>query len=326
MKYATLLVLGSLLLVLSACGSGLRVSQPAGVASRTESAKSISSGHMEQEGLARQQLASTKSVGETSSNESVSLNDAAAADTASQAFDRKIIRNANLTIEVTSPADIQRKIVSIAESHQGFVVTSEASQRTGDDKTKPEITVNLVVRVPATQFNPAMEEIRGVAQRMIQEKVTGQDVTEEFMDLEARIKNQKALESQFIEIMKRAGKVDDALSVQRELAEVRTDIEKLEGRRRFLENQASLSTINVTLQPPTPIVNTTGFWYSVRSAFSDGVDVASGVVLLVIRAVIALVPILVLIVLPLSLIVKFGIRVFGKRFGRAPATTGASPE
>lgn len=325
MKYATLLVITVFLFCFSACDSGMRESQPAGIAARTESAKTYDSAPAEQRSAAKT-VASADLANQPQSNQSVSLNDAAAADTASQAFARKIIRNANLTIEVTSPAEIQRKIVSIAESHQGFVVTSEASQRTGDDKTKPEITVNLVVRVPAVQFNAAMEEIRGVGQRMIQEKVTGQDVTEEFMDLEARIKNQKALEAQFIEIMKRAGKVDDALSVQRELAEVRTDIEKLEGRRRFLENQASLSTINVTLQPPTPIVNTTGFWYSVRSAFADGVDVASGIVLFVIRAVIALVPIIVLIVLPLSLIVKFGIRVFGKRVRPAPATAGADPE
>src|SRR5439155_22707008 len=82
----------------------------------------------------------------------------------------------------------------------------------------------------------------------------------------------------------------------------------------------------VTLQPPTQIVNASGFWYSVRSAFADGMDVASGVVLFVIRAVIALVPIIILIVLPLSLVVKFGIRIFGKRFRRTPATAGASPE
>ena len=73
-------------------------------------------------------------------------------------------------------------------------------------------------------------------------------------------------------------------------------------------------------------MNASGFWYSVRAAFSDGIDVASGVVLFVIRAVIALVPIIVLIVLPLSLVVKFGIRIFGKRFRRAPATVGANPE
>src|SRR5262252_876810 len=261
-------------------------------------------------GLAKPALASEA---KSNSNQPVSLKDANAANLASQAFDRKIIRNANLTFEVSSPGDSQRRVVSIAESHQGFVVTSESTQRPSEDRNKPEMTINLVVRVPAPQFNPVMEEIRAVGARVVQEKNTGQDVTEEFMDLEARIKNQKALELQFLEIMKRAGKVDDALSVQRELAEVRTEIEKLEGRRRFLENQSSLSTIKVTLQPPTQIVNATGFWYSVRSAFSDGVDVAADIILFLIRAIIAVLPIIFLIVLPSALIVKWGLRVVRRR-------------
>jgi len=188
------------------------------------------------------------------------------------------------------------------------------------------MTVTLSVRVPAAQFNQVMDEIRAVGARVIQEKVTGQDVTEEFMDLEARIKKQKALELQFLEIMKRAGKVDDALSVQRQLAEVRTEIEKLEGRRRFLENQSSLSTINVTLQPPTQIVNATGFWYSVRSAFSDGVDVAAGIVLFLIRAIIGLLPIMVLIVLPSALLLKLGLRVVRRRRAVAEPATAAVSE
>lgn len=66
--------------------------------------------------------------------------------------------------------------------------------------------MNLVVRVPAAQFDKAMEEIRAVASRIVQEKRTGKDVTEEFIDLEARMKDQKALEVQFLEIMKRAGR------------------------------------------------------------------------------------------------------------------------
>jgi hypothetical protein len=203
-------------------------------------------------------------------------------------------------------------------------VTSETSQRAAEDKTKPEMTVNLILRVPASQFNSVMEQVRAVGARIIQEKVTGQDVTEEFMDLEARIKNQKALELQFLEIMKRAGKVEDALNVQRELADVRTEIEKLEGRRRFLENQSSLSTINVTLQPPTQIVNATGFWYSVRTAFSEGVDVAAEIILFFIRAVIGLTPILVLIVLPLALLLKLGLRVVRRRRATLQPADGVS--
>jgi hypothetical protein len=238
----------------------------------------------------------------------VSLTQADAANAASQASERKIIRNANLTVEATSPADSQRKISSIAESHQGFVVTSEATQRTTEDASKPAITVNLVVRVPAAQFNQTMEEIRAVGARVVQEKITGQDVTEEFIDLEAQIKNQKALEAQFLEIMKRAVRVEEALNVQRELAEVRTAIEKLEGRRRFLENQTSLSTITVTLQPPTQIVNAAGFWYNVKSAFSDGVDVALAIVLFLIRFVIGLLPIVVFIFLPIGLVARLFIK------------------
>jgi hypothetical protein len=110
--------------------------------------------------------------------------------------------------------------------------------------------------------------------------------------------------------------VADALNVQRELAEVRTGIEKLEGRKRFLENQASLSTINVTLQPPTQIVNAAGFWYNVKSAFSDGVDVALQIVLFLIRAVIALLPIFILIFLPIGLITRWLIKLARRRRAR----------
>ena len=320
MKYRSLLVLTASLIALSACEPARERVAQSSVRSDSETAKPLA-----QEQLQRAEM--NDSVAKQSiSNQPVSLKDADAANIASQAVQRKIIRNAALTVEVSSPGDSQHKIVLIAESHQGFVVTSEATQRSAEDKSRPETTVNLVVRVPAAQFNQVMDEIRAVGARVIQEKVTGQDVTEEFIDLEARIKNQKALELQFLEIMKRAGKVDDALSVQRELAEVRTEIEKLEGRRRFLENQSSLSTINVTLQPPTQIVNATGFWYSVRSAFSDGLDVAAGIVLFVIRAVIALVPIMVLIVLPMALLVKLGLRVVRRRRTLAQPAAAAVSE
>ena len=77
-------------------------------------------------------------------------------------------------------------------------------------------------------------------------------MTEEYIDLEARLRAQRALEAQFLEIMKTANKVSDALEVQRELANVRSEIERVEGRRRFLENQSSLSTIKVVLQTPAP--------------------------------------------------------------------------
>ncbi|HEX6190079.1 MAG TPA: DUF4349 domain-containing protein [Pyrinomonadaceae bacterium] len=260
---------------------------------------------------ANEDLALAKQAAPTrteTSSQNVSLTQADSANAASQAVTRKIIRNGTLVLEVSAPSETQSRIFSIAETRGGFVVTSEMSQQDTQDKSKPTQSVKLVVRVPALQFEQAMTEIRSAATRVLQDKRTGQDVTEEFIDLEARIKNQRALEGQFLEIMKRANTVGEALDVQRQLAEVRTEIEKIEGRRRFLENQATLSTINVTLQTPTQIVNATGFMYGIRSAFSDGVDAAAAIILALIRVVVALLPILILIVLPAALIARFFIK------------------
>jgi hypothetical protein len=223
-------------------------------------------------------------------------------------MDRKILRDANLTLEVAAPAEVQRKISSIAELAGGFVVTSESKQRqVGDGRT--ELEVNLVVRVPATQFGSALDQIRNAGSRVIDEKITGQDVTEEFIDLEARIKTQKALELQFLEIMKQAHKVEDALEVQSQIAGVRTEIEKLEGRKRFLENRASLSTITVSLQSPATIaVNTSGFGRDVRQAFADGVEVVRDIVLFIIHFVIVMIPIFLLIILPGWFILRYFVR------------------
>src|SRR2546425_3667143 len=303
------LLLTATFLVLSGCGN------------KQSRQKPVAPADSERFGDKQQsQLAERRSVSQAKSSDpnqptttNVSFNQANAANESSQAIERKIIRNANLTVEVASPIEGQRQISSIAESHGGFVVTCEMTQQTSEDNSKPSVSVNLIVRVPATQFDSVVQEIRAAGSRVLQEKRTGQDVTEEFIDLEARIKNQRALETQFLEIMKRAGKVEEALQVQRQLAEVRTEIEKLEGRKRFLENQASLSTINVTLQTPTQIVNAVGFWYNVKSAFADGVDVAAAIVLFLIRAFIALLPVVVLIVLPIALITKVVIKRFRRR-------------
>lgn len=235
----------------------------------------------------------------------VSLTQADQAQTATAAIERKIIRNAELSIEVAAPAEAQRKAASIAETHGGFVITSEAQQR--DGVGQPAEVVNITMRVPAAQFDAAIGEIRALGSRVRQEKTTGQDVTEEFIDLEARLRTQRALEAQYLEIMKGATKVSDALEVNRQLAEVRGVIEQVEGRRRFLENQAALSTIKLTIQTPAPLVSATtgGFFAGIKEALGDGVDIAATIILTLIRIIIALIPVVLFIMLPLILFWRF---------------------
>jgi Domain of unknown function (DUF4349) len=235
--------------------------------------------------------------------------DATAAPSANApAAERRIIRNASLTLEVEQPTKAMQAIASIAESRGGFVVTSDSVRHVGTKGSKSYEVVTVEIRVPAAQFDAALAEIRGAAGSVTAQKITGKDVTEEYIDLEARLRTQKALEAQLMEIMKRAQEVEDAVTVQRELTNVRTEIERVEGRRRFLENQSSLSTISVTLQPPAPLIGTTGFFQGVGSAFGEGVDLAAAITLFLIRLLLALLPIALFIGLPAYFILRYLIR------------------
>jgi hypothetical protein len=212
-------------------------------------------------------------------------------------------------MEVESTTDAQHQVTTIAESHGGFVVTSEAKQRENIDPSKRTVDIKLVARIPADRFGVALDQIKKLAGNLPEANVNGQDVTEDFIDLEARIKTQKALELQFLDIMKQADSVEEAMEVQRQIAGVRTDIEKLEGRKRFLENRSSLSTITVNIQAPKVItVNPTGVGHSVRDAVSDSLELATGMFVFFVRTVIVMMPILIFVGLPAGLVLRYAWR------------------
>lgn len=255
----------------------------------------------------------------------VSLSDVDKVEVINEAADRKIIRNADITMEVESTTDAQHQVTTIAESHGGFVVTSEAKQRENIDPSKRTVDIKLVARIPADRFGVALDQIKKLAGNLPEANVNGQDVTEDFIDLEARIKTQKALELQFLDIMKQADTVQEAMEVQRQIAGVRTDIEKLEGRKRFLENRSSLSTITVNIQAPKVIaVNPTGVGHSVRDAVSDSLELATGMFVFFVRTVIVMMPILIFVVLPAGLVLRYAWRRAKRiRLAQALATPAA---
>ncbi len=226
---------------------------------------------------------------------------------AAQAFARKVIQNAEITIETDKPNEGQQKIGVIAEKHGGFVVISESKHNEAASQNVASTVVNVVVRIPAQKFQATIDEIRAVGGRILHDKSSGQDVTEEYIDLEARIRTKRALEAQFLEIMKQARKISEAMEVQTQLADVRTEIERLEGRRRFLENQSALSTINVTLHTRTPVVAaaTRGFLYDLKAAFGDGVEIGADIFLGIIRFVIVMIPVTLFILAPAWFVFKW---------------------
>jgi hypothetical protein len=255
--------------------------------------------------------------GDTSA-QMIPISDAELTKAAAEYAERKVIRNATLSLEVDNPTDTQARLTSVAESHGGFVVSSDFKRTDTAGQPAPTVTVTVVLRVPSSQFGPAVSEIRAFAGRVKDEKTTGQDVTEEYIDLEARLRTKKALEAQFLEIMKQAHKISDALEVQSQIADVRADIERIEGRRRFLENQSALSTITVSLQTPAPLIATTkgGFRDSVAEAFGDCVDTGAAVVIGLIRIIGVMIPVTLLVLLPVGLLMRVLLRRF--KFEKKP--------
>ena len=234
----------------------------------------------------------------------ISLEDTDKSQTAPTVIERKIIRNAELNLEANSPEETQQKISAIAEGKGGFVI--ESTQSSSDVKAMTRDTVTMTIRVPAAKFNETLDEIRKTANRVIVETVKGQDVTEEFIDIEAQLKTKKALEEQFLEIMKRSNSVEDALNVQRELAEVRGEIEKVEGRKRFLENQASLSTLKIRIQSPAAFsAHSSGFFYQLKESIGNGFDAALSFILGLVTVVITLLPFFLFIVLPIYFVLRY---------------------
>ncbi|HJQ35471.1 MAG TPA: DUF4349 domain-containing protein [Pyrinomonadaceae bacterium] len=290
-----------LLLALAGCGGGAAYNAERS-ASAPASAPNSTTAQRAAGGTASESKADADGV-----MQNASLQQADASQAPPVPVERKIIRDATLTVEVDEPSKALPRLASLAESRGGFVVNTESRQQTGEDGGRSYETITVQMRVPAAQFDAALAEIRA-AGRVTSEKISGKDVTEEYIDLEARLRTQRALEAQLLEIMKQAHSVSDAMAVQRGLADVRTEIERVEGRRRFIENQASLSTINVTLTPPAPLVSTTGFFRSLAAAFGQGLDIAAAVTLFLIKAVLALLPVALIIGVPAYFILRFLVR------------------
>lgn len=214
--------------------------------------------------------------------------------------ERRLVRRAELTLETEAPAAARARLSAVAEQRGGFVVSSQLTRRleaSGDDDTEAQ----LVLRVPAAAFAATLEALRGGDVRVLDERESGEDVTEEYVDLEARLRAARALEAQLLSFLKETHSVKDALEVHERLAAVRAELERAEGRRRFLEDQAALATITVRVVATPPVVSRGRFdlWAAARLAGRDAQALTAALVTGAIRLLGVLVPLLALVAAPL---------------------------
>jgi len=158
--------------------------------------------------------------------------------------ERMVIKNAELAIITIDPATSMDEIGKMAESMGGFVVSSNLYQRTLSNGAKvPQ--ANITVRVPVERLDEALEQIKAGAVEVENENTSGQDVTQEYTDLQSQLRNLEAAEAQLMEIMEEATKTEDVLSIYNELVYKREQIEIIKGRMQYYEQAAALSKIDV---------------------------------------------------------------------------------
>jgi hypothetical protein len=166
----------------------------------------------------------------------------------SVAVERLVIRNANLTLVVEDPALSAERIADLAEAFNGFVVNSNVYQTTFAEGVFAT-QANITIRVPAERLDEALDEIKQDAVEVRSENISGQDVTQEYTDLESRLRNLEAAEEELLEIMGSLTKAEDVLNVFQNLRQVREEIEVIKGRMQYFEQSARLSAITIDLLP-----------------------------------------------------------------------------
>jgi hypothetical protein len=161
--------------------------------------------------------------------------------------ERKVIRNGNLTVEVPDVAKAMEAVRAATAAGGGYI-TNETQGRDNYDVRRGSLTC----RIPAARLDATVAAFQDLG-RPISVSIHADDITEQYFDLDTRLRNQRQLETRLLALFDRPGnRVAELLEVEREVARVRGEIESLEGRRRLWDSQVVLSTLTVELREPRP--------------------------------------------------------------------------
>lgn len=181
---------------------------------------------------------------------------------------RKIIRTTSISMIVQNPADVAEKITALAESMGGYLERADGG---GENATSGSLTI----RVPAARFEQARAEIRKLGVRVENEQVEAQDVTRQYVDQDANLRNLRAEEAGYLEILKQAHTVKDMLAVSEQLSNVRGQIEEQQAEFNALSRQIETVAISISLRKEVEPQVMGIHWrpgYQLRLAFRDGMD------------------------------------------------------
>jgi len=224
---------------------------------------------------------------------------------------RMIVQTASLRLIVRDAPNALQAVKQLVAAQQGYISTSKTWKEDGEPSTQ------ATIRVPSEKLEATLKQLRALALDVDSESLSGEDVTEEYVDLQASLRNEQAYERELLELLtqtrQRTGNADDLLAVYNRVNEVRGRIEKMQGRMQYLEKTSTLATINLELIPSSLAqpINVAG-WHptgTVRTSIRALLRALQVLVDIVIVLVIVALPIALIILLPI-----FGVlRLFRRR-------------
>ncbi|WP_249872428.1 DUF4349 domain-containing protein [Oceanobacillus saliphilus] len=157
---------------------------------------------------------------------------------------RKIIYTANLQIEVKNFQQTLNTIQSQVANRGGYIVDSNMQGYAENDSINGHVTV----RIPQDQFREFIQVVEDGSSKVLESSISGQDVTEEFIDLESRLKSKRVVEERLLSFMEQAEKTEDLLTISADLAKVQGEMEEITGRMNYLENRTDLATVTIYME------------------------------------------------------------------------------
>ncbi len=224
--------------------------------------------------------------------------------------DKKIIKTGSLDLKVEKADSAAEAITNLAKRNKGEVSNSYFSQSSRGIKSG-----YIVIRVPFQNFETVFNEIKKVGTEVQSEASNAQDITEEYIDLEARLKNKRAEEQSYVALLSRSGKIEEVLAVTEEIARVRGEIEQLDGQMRYLNSQTDMSTITVNLSEDveiTPVSQDWRPWQVIKTSVKQLIVSSQNFIDGLIRFIIVVLPILLIWALIIWLIYLLGRKIYRK--------------
>jgi hypothetical protein len=230
---------------------------------------------------------------------------APAADLATGSIDTKIIKTASITLEVKDVPGSVESLKAIAAAKGGYLSSTNTQKNYNN-----QLTGTVVIRIPQAEFDNALTGVKALG-TVKSVSTQGEDVTEEYVDLQAQKTSYQNQLAQYNEIMKKAVRVSDVIEIQAQIDNVQTNLNRLEGRLKYLNSRIDLSTITVYLQEPEPVGGDSG--HNFATAINEGISAFFGMIDAII--------VLFFMLLPLAVLFGIGYGIYRWNKGRKGAAT-----